>query len=154
VIPTLLLTGLVIGLLVHDLRSLRAGAAAGVVLALAWGIVVGVVAASAVTGVAGTALGAANVAAGAIAGIVLRAIGDGVRRAVPLVGGELSAGTTGSRPVLPRFRRAEAGGEARCRPHGLVPAERAGVGWVDRCRSGAAVATACRARLGRWVRRR
>ena len=67
----MLLVGLVLGALVGDPRRL---ATAGLVAALAWGVVVGIGDGSLATGVAGAGLGAVNVAVGAAVGAAGRGV--------------------------------------------------------------------------------
>jgi hypothetical protein len=73
VIPTLLLVGLGVGVLIHDPASLRRSLAVAAALSLLWGVVVGVAAANALTAVGGTALGLANVVVGAAVGAAVGA---------------------------------------------------------------------------------
>ena len=68
-IPTLLLAAVLVGLLAPT----RTAVAAGVVLAAAWGAIVGVADARLATLVAGTVLGLANVAVGMVVGRLGRA---------------------------------------------------------------------------------
>ena len=77
VIPTLLIVGVVLGVLVHDTRSLKRSTALTAAVAVAWGLLVGMDAGPGVA-VGGTALGLGNLAVGAIAGWA----GHGVARAV------------------------------------------------------------------------
>jgi hypothetical protein len=73
VIPTLLLVGLAVGIVIHDRVSLRRYVAVGAAVSVVWGVVVGVADASAATAVGGTALGLANVVVGAAVGTAVRA---------------------------------------------------------------------------------
>jgi hypothetical protein len=75
--PTLLLLGLVAGAFVHDRRSALSVAAIVVVLAISWGIVVGVAAGDLEPVVGGAALGLGNLVVGAL---VTASIGGVVRR--------------------------------------------------------------------------
>jgi hypothetical protein len=72
VIPTLLLVGFAVGILVHDRVSLRRSIAVGAAVSVLWGVVVGVADASTTTAVGGTALGLANVVVGAAVGKAVR----------------------------------------------------------------------------------
>ena len=77
VIPTLLLLGLVVGAFVHDPRSALRGASILVVVAISWGIVVGVAAGDLGIMLGGAALGLGNLVVGAL---VAASIGSVVRR--------------------------------------------------------------------------
>jgi hypothetical protein len=72
VVPTVLLVGLAVGILIHDRVSLRRSIAVGAAVSVLWGVV-GVADASAATAVGGAALGLANVVIGAAVGAILRA---------------------------------------------------------------------------------
>ena len=73
-IPTLLVVAVVLGLSVPDRASLWRSVAVGAVLAVVWGIVVGVGDTSATTAAGGAALGLANVVVGVAAGAAVRAV--------------------------------------------------------------------------------
>jgi hypothetical protein len=74
VIPTLLLVGLAMGILIHDRGSLGRSIAVGAVVSVLWGAGVGVADASAATAVGGTALGMASVGFGAAVGAAVRSV--------------------------------------------------------------------------------
>ena len=71
-IPTLLLVGLVVGALVHDRASFVWCSTVLVVLAFAWGIVVGAADAAVSTFVGGTAIAFANLATAASISALVR----------------------------------------------------------------------------------
>lgn len=88
-IPTLLVLGLAIGMLIHDRVSFQRSAGAGAAIALLWGVVVGVGEASATTAAGGAALGLGNVLVGTAVGAAVRALWRVARAA-------------GHRPAAPR----------------------------------------------------
>lgn len=72
VIPTMILVGLVLGLLLRPgRRALLVGAAAVLVASIGWGLVVDEV-------LAGTALAGANIAAGLLVGVALQRVARAV----------------------------------------------------------------------------
>jgi hypothetical protein len=73
VIPTLVLVGLALGVLIHDGASLRRSIAVGAAVSVLWGVAVGVAAANALTTVGGVSLGLANVVVGAAIGAAVSA---------------------------------------------------------------------------------
>jgi hypothetical protein len=80
VIPTLLIVGVVLGVLVHDTRSLALSTGLVTAAAVAWGLFGGIDASSPGIAVGGGALGLANIVVGALAGWAVH----GVARTVKL----------------------------------------------------------------------
>ncbi len=79
-IPTLLILGLVIGLLIHDRVSFRRAVAAGVAASLLWGVAVLAGDAEAGSAAGGVVLALANTAVGVAVGATTRAAWGAARR--------------------------------------------------------------------------
>jgi hypothetical protein len=72
-VPSAIVLGLVLGALIRDRRSFVQAVVIGVVASAAFGVLVGYAGGSVLIGLAGTALGLANLAAGAAVGTAGRA---------------------------------------------------------------------------------